>query len=72
MFIFGITWQMALFMMSLIYRSACAGAAIIKYGSLVLDAPFQPDAGLGLTLVIGPCLVYSIALLFKSRQETSS
>ncbi len=49
-----------------------AGAVVIKYGSLLLDAPFQPDAGLGLTLVLGPCLVYSIALLFRSRQKSSS
>ena len=47
-----------------------AGAAVVKYGSLLLDAPFQPDAGLGLTLVIGPCLIYSIALLYKSREES--
>ena len=50
---------------------ACPGAVVIKYGSLLLDAPFHPDAGLGLALVLGPCLIYSIALLYKSRQETS-
>lgn len=48
-----------------------AGAAVVKYGSLFLDAPFQPDAGLGLTLVLGPCLIYSIALLYKSREEST-
>ncbi|KAK9841496.1 hypothetical protein WJX74_006760 [Apatococcus lobatus] len=58
------------FLIKLLFISI-GGAAVVKYGSLLLDAPFQPDAGLGLTLVLGPCLIYSIALLYKSREEST-
>ncbi|KAG2433883.1 hypothetical protein HXX76_008236 [Chlamydomonas incerta] len=39
------------------------GAALIKYGSLVLDVPFEPNGALAMTLVLGPPIAYA-ALMF--------
>ena len=45
-----------------------AGAAAVKYGSLLLDAPFQPNLALALTIVASPVAAYSLFLLLKSRE----
>lgn len=42
-----------------------AGAAVVKYGSLLLSAPIKPDATLAVALVSGPCLIFSIILLAR-------
>ncbi|KAG2446485.1 hypothetical protein HYH02_008476 [Chlamydomonas schloesseri] len=39
------------------------GAALIKYGSLVLDVPFEPNGLLAMTLVLGPPIAYA-ALMY--------
>lgn len=35
-----------------------SGAAVIKYGSLFLNAPFHPDPALAATLVLAPTAAY--------------
>ena len=45
-----------------------AGAAAVKYGSLLLDAPFQPNLALALSIVASPVAAYSVFLLLKSRE----
>ena len=40
-----------------------AGGALIKYGSLAADLPFEASAPAALALVLGPPLVYSAYLL---------
>ncbi|KAK9801919.1 hypothetical protein WJX73_004088 [Symbiochloris irregularis] len=45
--------------------SSVAGAVTVKYGSLFLDAPFNPTAKLALLLCFGPCAVYSVILLLR-------
>jgi hypothetical protein len=42
-----------------------AGAAAIKYGSLVFELPFQPNPAVALTLVLGTPAAYSLFLLTK-------
>ncbi|GLI64687.1 hypothetical protein VaNZ11_008041 [Volvox africanus] len=43
-----------------------AGAAAIKYGSLILDIPFQPNALLAMLLVLGPPAAYALLLWMNS------
>ncbi|GIL49510.1 hypothetical protein Vafri_5842 [Volvox africanus] len=43
-----------------------AGAAVIKYGSLILDVPFQPNALLAMLLVLGPPAAYALLLWINS------
>jgi hypothetical protein len=45
------------------------GAAAVKYGSLLLDAPFQPNLPLALAIITSPILAYSAFLLLKSRDS---
>lgn len=41
---------------------------MVKYGELLLgDIPFSHNLGLALTMVFGPCIVYSIVLLGRSK-----
>ncbi|MEW5315280.1 MAG: hypothetical protein WDW38_006721 [Sanguina aurantia] len=47
-----------------------SGAAMVKYGSLIINAPFHPDAGVALALVFGPPLIYSL-ILFLDNQRLS-
>ena len=44
-----------------------AGAAAIKYGSLSYDLPFQPNFPAALSLIFGPCVVYSVYFLLKQK-----
>jgi hypothetical protein len=47
---------------------ASAGAALVKYGELLLgEVPFSHNLGLALTMVIGPCLVFSAILAARFR-----
>ena len=48
-------------------RTYCVatGAAVVKYGSLLLDAPFHPDGLLAVTMIFGPCMLYSVLLLMS-------
>lgn len=46
-----------------------AGAAAIKYGSLVFELPFHPNAAVALTLVLGTPAAYSLFLLTKGGQR---
>ena len=47
---------------------ALAGAALVKYGELLLgEVPFSHNLGLALTMVIGPCLVFSAILAARFR-----
>lgn len=41
------------------------GAAAIKYGSLVFELPFHPNAVVALALVLGTPAAYSLFLLTK-------
>lgn len=44
------------------------GAAAVKYGELLLgDIPFSHNLGLALTMVFGPCVVYSFVLAAQSK-----
>jgi hypothetical protein len=42
-----------------------AGAATVKYGSLLIDIPFEPNLPLALALIVTPCAVYSATLINK-------
>lgn len=46
-----------------------AGGALAKYGSLLIDSPFEPDAGLAWGFVLGPCLISAALLLASSAQD---
>jgi hypothetical protein len=39
------------------------GGAIVKYGSLYIDVPFEPSNGFAVALVVIPVLVYCSVLL---------
>lgn len=45
----------------------CAGGAVIKYGSLAIDLPFQPNAAAALAIVLGPPAVYAVWLLVRPK-----
>jgi hypothetical protein len=49
--------------------SFVAGALVVKYGSLLIDAPFRPSAWLAWFLVLMPPVVYSVILLLKSETD---
>lgn len=42
---------------------------MVKYGSLLLDTPFEPTVGPALALVFGPPVVYSLYLLTRQQPE---
>lgn len=46
-----------------------AGAALIKYGSLAIELPFQPNAAVALALVLGTPAAYSLYLLTKGSDQ---
>lgn len=46
---------------------ARAGAAVVKYGSLLSSVPFNPDGTLALTVVLGPPLAYSMYILLRGH-----
>jgi Flp pilus assembly protein protease CpaA len=48
------------------------GAAAVKYGSLVIDTPFQPNAAVAFTLITAPCLVYAVIMLAWSKSDSPS
>jgi hypothetical protein len=48
---------------------AAAGAALIKYGSLVFELPFHPNVAVALTLVLGTPAAYSLFLLTKGDSK---
>lgn len=43
--------------------------AVIKYGSLYLDAPFEPNPALAITMVAMPPLMYAGYLLWRQAQQ---
>lgn len=43
-----------------------AGGFVVKYGSLVIDLPFSPDAVAAVTMVLSPPIAYSIYLLRRN------
>lgn len=55
----------ALFLAKLVGVSV-GGAAAIKYGSLLTDIPFDPNAALALFLVAAPPVVYALILTRRS------
>ncbi|KAK9828009.1 hypothetical protein WJX81_008539 [Elliptochloris bilobata] len=55
------------FSLKLLFTSF-GGAAAVKYGSLLLDAPFQPNLALALSMIAIPVAVFSLFLLLKSRE----
>ncbi|PNH12994.1 hypothetical protein TSOC_000074 [Tetrabaena socialis] len=57
----------ALFVAKLVAVSF-AGAVAVKYGSLLTDIPFQPNAPLAMFLVLGPPSAYA-ALLWASENK---
>ena len=46
-----------------------AAAAAIKYGSLLIDTPFQPSYGTSLALIVGPTACLAAALALRERGE---
>ena len=53
---------------SLLFGLGSAGAATIKYGELLLgELPFSHNLGLALTMVFGPCIVFSLVLAARGR-----
>ena len=53
--------------MALLQKCVGAGAAAVKYGSLLLDAPFQRNLALGLSIIAAPCIAFAVYLGSKSR-----
>ena len=49
--------------------AARTGAAVIKYGSLLISAPFQPNYPLALIMIVGPCVAYAAYLLTQQGLE---
>ncbi|GMH35091.1 hypothetical protein BSKO_02959 [Bryopsis sp. KO-2023] len=47
------------------------GALFIKYGSLLIDAPFTSNAPLALGMIYGPTLVFAIWLALRSSESKS-
>ena len=45
-----------------------AGAAAVKFGSLLISTPFQPSSIIALSIITVPCLMFS-ALLLTWRDE---
>lgn len=43
------------------------GAIVIKYGSLLTNVPFEPNALLALSMVAAPPLVYAVILAVQSN-----
>ncbi|GAB4820371.1 hypothetical protein N2152v2_007417 [Parachlorella kessleri] len=56
------------FVLKLAAVSFTTGAAI-KYGSLLLDAPFQHDPVLALTIMVTPPTLYAAYLLWRQLQR---
>ena len=46
------------------------GSLAVKYGSLVIDLPFQPNAALALSLIVLPTLAFSGIVAARSIQDT--
>jgi hypothetical protein len=46
-----------------------AGALAIKYGSLLLDLPFEPNAAVALAVVLGTPAAYSLCLLTQKGSK---
>eukprot|EP00884_Botryococcus_braunii_P000072 jgi/Botrbrau1/10065/Bobra.0355s0020.1 len=44
-----------------------AGAAAVKYGSLLSSVPFSPDPTLAITVVLGPPILYSLYILVRGH-----
>jgi hypothetical protein len=47
-----------------------AGSAAVKYGSLLMDTPFQPDLSLALGIIAAPCIGFAVFLASVSRSST--
>lgn len=45
------------------------GGAFIKYGSLLIDTPFQPSPLLAVSVVLGTPMAYSIYFLTQGQQQ---
>jgi hypothetical protein len=45
------------------------GGAFIKYGSLLIDTPFQPNPVLAVSIILGTPLAYSIYFLTQGQQQ---
>ena len=58
----------AVFLLKLGASSFALGGAI-KYGSLLIDLPFQPSATAALALVLSPPLLWAAVALVKSQQQ---
>lgn len=48
---------------------AAAGAAIIKYGSLAISLPFEPNAAVAAGIVLGTPALYSLYLLTQGSKQ---
>jgi hypothetical protein len=42
---------------------------LVKYGSLAIELPFQPNAAVALALVLGTPAAYSLYLLTKGSDQ---
>ncbi|KAL4458235.1 hypothetical protein ABPG75_013100 [Micractinium tetrahymenae] len=65
----SITDSDAAFLLKLAAVSFALGGAI-KYGSLLIALPFEPNAGAALLFVLGPPLIWSAIKLAQSQQES--
>lgn len=50
---------------------SCAGSAVIKWGSLAFDIPFQPSLGVALGIIFIPTLLNMSKWAVRSRSESS-
>lgn len=44
---------------------------VVKYGSLLIDTPFQPSAATALLLILGPTVVFSALLAAISSKDAA-
>ncbi|CAL8467002.1 g6538 [Coccomyxa elongata] len=57
----------AAFLLKLLILSF-SGSAVIKYGSPLLDTPFQPSLPLAITIICAPCIAFALLLSLKSKE----
>ncbi|KAK3239128.1 hypothetical protein CYMTET_50928 [Cymbomonas tetramitiformis] len=63
---FDIEWSDAMLVLQIL-GSSCAGAFIVKYGSLLIDVPFEPSSSTAAVLISIPTMLTVVLLLAYKR-----
>ena len=59
------TWGLAARRVPLVQAAAAVTGAAVKFGSLLIDAPFHPDGALAVAVVAAPPAAFAAFLLAK-------